>query len=137
MSFRHIVYAWCIVALAMIANGIFRETVLISVLDRPGAEALSILLGIVIILAVTRPFVIRWASPRTGQLLAVSATWLAMTLVFEFVFGHYVEGARWSEIAGEYRFWDGEMWPVALLTLLVAPFLWVRAAGPHLRSHVR
>jgi len=131
MSLRRIIFTWFVVAMAMIANGIFRETVLVQAMGRQGADAVSIALGIVVMLAVTRPFLIRWASPGTKGLLRIGLLWLAMTLVFEFAFGHYVDRKSWAEIGAQYRVWDGEMWPIALLTIVAAPLLWVRAPGRH------
>jgi len=129
MSLPRILVTWLVVAVAMIANGIFRETVLVQLLGRPGAEPVSIALGIIVMLLATRPFLVRWASPDPKGLVRIGSIWLAMTLVFEFTFGHYVDGQSWAEIGRAYRVWDGEMWPVALLTILFAPLLWVRGPG--------
>jgi hypothetical protein len=129
MSFPRIALTWFVVALAMIANGVFREVVLVPQLDREGADALSLVFGIVIMAGVTRPFLIRWATPEPMGLLRIGLIWLGMTLLFEWTFGHYVDHKSWSQLADQYRVWDGQMWPIALLTIVIAPLLWVRKPG--------
>jgi hypothetical protein len=49
------------------------------------------------------------------------ATWLALTVAFEFGFGHWVDGRSWSELAANYDVTTGHVFVVVLI--------WV-AAGP-------
>jgi hypothetical protein len=49
--------------------------------------------------------------------------WLAMTEAFEFLFFHYVGGHSWSELLAAYRFWEGRLWIVVLVTIVVAPYV--------------
>jgi hypothetical protein len=113
----------------MIANGIVRETLLLPALGRTMADVASAGLGIAIILAVTRPFLRRATDRSTAALVRISAIWLALTVSFEFLFGHYVDGQSWADLADNYALWRGHLWPVVLASVVAAPFLWGRTGG--------
>jgi len=52
--------------------------------------------------------------------------WTTLTVAFEFIFGHYVDRKSWSELAANYAIWNGRLWPLVLLSLILAPFIWTR-----------
>jgi hypothetical protein len=125
MSVMRIVLVWMLLAVCMIANGILREVALVRMLGGDLSELASVALGIVIVLAVTRPFVHSTPALGTGELLRISILWLAMTVAFELSFGHYVDHKTWSELAN-YAIWRGRLFILVLIALGVAPFLWNR-----------
>lgn len=130
MTLRRTLLVWLLILPLMIANGILRERALVPSLGRRGADLASALFGIAIILSVTRPF-LRRASDRSLRALAtVSVVWLLLTVAFEFLFGHYVDGKSWSELAENYALWRGALWPLVLASLVAAPFLWGRRGSP-------
>ncbi|MBL8446270.1 MAG: hypothetical protein JNJ44_02530, partial [Zoogloeaceae bacterium] len=51
----------------------------------------------------------------------VGIGWLASTVVFEFGMGRWVLGKPWSDLLAAYTFTDGNLWPLVLLTVLLAP----------------
>ncbi len=70
-----------------------------------------------------------WMVPRwTISPGWLALLWLAMTESFEFLFFHYVGGHSWSELLAAYRFWEGRLWVLVLVAIVVAPFL-VRKVG--------
>jgi hypothetical protein len=134
MTLERTLGVWLVILPLMIANGIFREAVLVPWFGRGTADLASAALGIVIILAVTRPF-LRRASDRSYRALArISVLWLGLTVAFEFFFGHYVDGKPWPELLANYAIWRGNLWPLVLASLVAAPFLWGRSAGVSNRS---
>ncbi len=128
MSYRRLIGVWLLLCGAMVGNGIFREAALVPTIKRTAADIVSAALGITIILVITRPF-LRRAKPdaHPGR---VAAIWIGMTIAFEFLFGHYGDGKSWSELAGNYAIWRGKLWPVVLLAVPLAPFLWLRRPAP-------
>ncbi len=58
-----------------------------------------------------------------SQLLRVGAAGLLGTVLFEFSFGHYVDGKSWGELAADYNLAKGRLWPLVLLTIFSAPLL--------------
>lgn len=126
MSLIKLIGVWCLLAVVMIGNGIFRESLLLESFGRRNADIFSAVLGIALILGITRPFLKPLAGRSAKELAVISVAWVAMTLVFEFVFGHWVDGKSWSELLGNYAIWRGRLWPLVLASLAVAPFIWAR-----------
>jgi hypothetical protein len=117
---------WLLLAVLMSANGAFRELVLKRAVTPPSADATSAVLGMAIILAVTAQFLRPLADQPLAAAARVSVLLVVPTIAFEFLFGHYVDGKGWGELAGNYAIWRGRLWPVVLLTIATAPFLWSR-----------
>ena len=126
MSFAKLLLAWVTILPFMIANGMFREVVLKRMVSDRAAEAISVALGVVIMLALTRFLLRPLAGKATSQLVRASLFLVVLTVAFEFVFGRYVDGRSWSELAANYAIWRGALWPIALAALAFTPFLWGR-----------
>ena len=126
MSFPSLLKAWLIILPVMIANGVFRELVLRRAVGPVMADTLSVVLGIVIIVALTRRLLSPIAGSSSAALVKASATLVMLTVAFEFLFGHYVDNKSWSELVENYYIWRGNLWPAALATLAFMPFLWGR-----------
>lgn len=133
MSLIKLLGVWVILAAAMIANGILRVTVLQPRFGSTTAEVLSAVFGIIIILALTRPFLRPLAGATAPELLIVSVAWVVLTVIFEFTFGHWVDGKSWSELAGDYAIWRGRLWLLVLMTLAATPFIWARPGSARQR----
>jgi uncharacterized membrane protein YgdD (TMEM256/DUF423 family) len=114
---------WLTLAVVMFGNGAFRVLVLQPRLGESLARQLATVSGIVIVVALTLLFVRRLAHPRSRDLLKVGLLWLVLTLLFEFGMGA-VSGASWETMLADYDLGRGRLWPLALLTILVAPWLW-------------
>ena len=129
MSIARIVGIWLILAIAMIANGAFREMALRPTIGAAQAGIISAILGVAIILAITRWSFRRLAGAGTNQLVIASAVLVGLTVAFEFLFGRYVDRRTWAELVADYAVWRGRLWPIVLLTIAVTPFLWGRWAA--------
>jgi hypothetical protein len=114
---------WWILAVAMFTNGACRVLVLQPRLGEGFARQLATVSGIVIVLALSLPFVRRLAHPRSRDLLEVGLLWLVLTVLFEFGMG-LVSGASWEAMLADYDLRRGRLWPLALVAILVAPSLW-------------
>ena len=126
MTFLKLLKAWLIILPFMIVNGIFRELVIKSFVSPAVAEAISVALGITIVVLVTRWVLRPLAGKSVAALVRASVTLVALTVAFEFLFGHYVDRKSWSELAANYEIWNGKLWPVALAVIAAMPFVWGR-----------
>jgi hypothetical protein len=126
MSLRRVLGVWLALCVAMVGNGIFREAALVPVFRRAAADVLSAALGIGIVLAITRLFLRGFAGRPDARPGQVAVIWLGVTVAFEFLFGHFVDGKSWGELAGNYALWRGRLWPVVLAFVGLAPFVWLR-----------
>lgn len=126
MSLGRVLLAWVAMAVAMTANGIFRESALKRWLSAPAADNVSAALGALIILLVSYFFFRPLAGSDTRTLLVVSAILVLPTVIFELAIGRLVDRKSWAQLFGDYAIWRGELWPLLLLLLAVTPFIWGR-----------
>ena len=52
-----------------------------------------------------------------------------MTVVFEFIFGHYVMEHPWSKLFHDYNLLAGRVWLLLLLWTTLAPYILYRLQG--------
>ncbi|QCU91160.1 hypothetical protein FE785_07960 [Thiomicrorhabdus sediminis] len=57
------------------------------------------------------------------QALLIGGIWLVMTVMFEFIFGHYVMGNAWSVLFHDYNVFEGRVWLIVLVWALLAPYV--------------
>jgi hypothetical protein len=63
----------------------------------------------------------RWPIPTRRAAFAIGGTWVVLTVAFEFVFGHWVDGDSWSELAGNYNLAAGNLWLIVLVWIGAGP----------------
>ncbi|MBX3132200.1 MAG: hypothetical protein KF689_02280 [Gemmatimonadaceae bacterium] len=131
MSYRRLLAAWLLLAVLMPLNGIARELGLKRLLDHGLADVLSAILGVLIILIVTRTIFRIAPGTRLRRLLGMGALLAAMTIAFETTIGR-LEGKSWEQLLTNYAFWRGRLWPFVLLTLAATPLVW--GLSPRTRS---
>ncbi|MDH4463605.1 MAG: hypothetical protein QE290_06150 [Acidovorax sp.] len=120
---------WCLILPGAVANGIFRQAVLLPALGTAAAFVLSglMLAGWILVLATAT---VRWMGIHTSRgALGAGVIWLALTLGFEFGFGALVQGKSVPELLQAYAFHDGNIWPLVLLTTLLGPLLALQIRG--------
>ena len=117
---------WLLLAVLMSANGIFRELALKPALGATSADIVSAMLGIAIILGITWWLFRPLAGSATRDLVRASVLLVSLTVAFEFLVGHFVDGKSWSELVANYVIWRGRLWPIVLATIALTPFLWGR-----------
>ncbi len=122
MTLTRVLLVWLLLAVLMTANGAFREFGLKSVMSGAGAETLSAILGIGIVLAVGRRLLRSSRDYPLGSLALIGLFLVALTLAFEFGVGA-LGGKSWSEMLADYRIWEGRLWPLVLVAVFAAPFL--------------
>jgi len=120
---------WLVMAVLAVANGVFRETVLVPRMDEYAAHVLSTLALVAMILAVSAAYFWTTATAYTDlELLAVGAAWTVLTVVFEFLVGR-AEGTPVSVTLGQYDVFAGQVWILVPIALLVSPYLFGRVLG--------
>ncbi|HXT68745.1 MAG TPA: hypothetical protein VN700_03265 [Vicinamibacterales bacterium] len=117
---------WSGILVIAIANGAFRQGILIPRLgDAVGHVISTLMLSAAVI--VVAWLTIGWIGP-TGDLnpWGIGIYWFALTVAFEFLAGHYLFGTPWPVILSDYNVLKGRIWPLVLLATLVAPALATR-----------
>lgn len=113
--------AWAVILVLAIANGALREGVLIPAFGKSAGFVLSgaLLSGLIVVLA----YWLARLSPGlpVSRGFRIGGLWLALTLSFEFGFGRFVQHKSWAELGRAYTFEDGNLWPLVLVVVLLAP----------------
>jgi hypothetical protein len=65
----------------------------------------------------------RWPIPTRRIAVEMGGTWLALTVLFEFGFGHYVDGASWERLLEQYDVTRGYIWIMVLIWARVGPLV--------------
>jgi hypothetical protein len=120
------VLAWFPMVLLAIANGVIRVSTYGKYMSELRAHQLSTVTGILLfalyIWALTR----WWRLESAHQALVIGGLWLALTVAFEFGFGHYVMGHPWSRLLHDYDLLAGRVWVIGLAWVAVAPWFFYR-----------
>jgi hypothetical protein len=121
---RRAALTWVAMIPVAILNGTFREVALKRVLDDQPARQISVatasLAFLVLVYLIMREYVVDETDQR---LLRIGLTWLAATILFEFGFGHFIDGKSWGELAHDYNIFAGRLWPIFLGIEAAAPLL--------------
>ncbi len=124
-----VVLWWIGLVILAILNGALRERVLI-----PSMGSFAGLIASGIVLSALVFIVACIAMPRLGRFTAgaywiIGAVWLALTVIFEFGFGLFVERRTMAEVLRAYTFSGGNIWILVLAATLVSPWLAAHARG--------
>ena len=118
---------WFAMLIMASVNGAVREALLVPTMGAGPARAVSTLLLCAIVFLLTY-VTIRWIDPRSPRdVWIIGALWVALTLGFEFLAGHFLFGNPWSELLEEYNVFRGRTWILAVVTIFVAPWVCARA----------
>jgi hypothetical protein len=122
---------WGALLVVAIANGLVRVAWIIPrVGDQRGHQISTLTLSASILLVTF--LTIAWLRPASRMdALAIGAMWVAMTLAFEFLGGHYLFGKSWDALLAEYNLLAGRIWILVLLVTAAAPLM---AAASRLTS---
>jgi hypothetical protein len=122
MLFVYGLGAWLLFMVTAIANGAFRESLL---LPRFGSEVghwiSTAMLCVLLVIEIVVFLAIVGDGESSGDLLALGAMWLVLTLLFEFGFGHWVAKKPWRKLLADYNVLEGRAWPAVLLVILFTP----------------
>lgn len=113
---------WLGMAVIAIANGYIGKTYVAPRLGDYGTHVYKTLFFIPVI------FLFAWlyANATRGETwlanaLFVGCFWVSLTILFEFVFGHYVLRNSWEVLIADYRIWQGRLWLLVLISVAIAP----------------
>ena len=117
---------WIGMVVIGILNGIMREYLYGQLMPELSAHQLSTLIGLVLfgIYIWFLSGVCQIESAK--QALLIGAIWFFLTVVFEFIFGHYVIGHSWSKLFHDYNLAKGRVWSLVLIWISIAPYIFYR-----------
>lgn len=115
---------WFLLVIVAILNGLFRNSFIEPKVGEYAAHIISTILLVCIILVVVSLFISRIKIDYTKtDLLLIGTIWLILSILFEFVFGHYVLGISWDTLLADYNILKGRIWSLVLLVEFISPLL--------------
>jgi hypothetical protein len=122
-SFATYLTFWLVLMILGVANGIVRELTYGRRLSELRAHQLSTLTG-VLVMTLAVWLLSLFIRPSSMEIaLLIGLIWLALTVAFEFGFGHWVARHTWEELLADYNILKGRLWPLFLLWMLLLPGL--------------
>ncbi|MHA1192365.1 MAG: hypothetical protein ACTSP9_08720 [Promethearchaeota archaeon] len=104
---------------AGIRNGVYKPLV-----GDLTAHQISTIIFIIIILVVTY-LILRFSNFQLSdsEALLIGTTWLILTILFEFIAGHYAFENSWEKLFADYNILKGRIWSFVLVTTFFAPYI--------------
>ncbi len=62
-----------------------------------------------------------WPIESGKQAILIGFTWLVVTILFEFGFGHYIMNNSWEKLFHDYRIDKGRLWSLVLIWIFLSP----------------
>ena len=127
MDARIFLYAfgvWVIFGILAIINGVIRNKFYAPKIGEYPAHVISTIIAICFVVVGTY-LLLRFMRIDYSNiaLLLIGGFWVILTVLFEFVFGHYVVGNPWEKLLADYNILKGRLWGLFLLTELISPIL--------------
>lgn len=115
---------WFLLAILAILNGLFRNSLIEPKVGEYAAHIISTFLLVSIILVVVYLFIsrIKFVYTKT-DLLLIGVIWLILSILFEFVFGHYVLDISWDILFSGYNILKGRISILVPLVVFLSPLL--------------
>ena len=114
---------WVPLPFIFIANGLLRQFGYGPHMSDLAAHQISSLVGLVLLGVYVWCLNQFWPLPSGAQAVAVGVVWFLMTVLFEFVFGHFVAGHSWETLLRDYNLAAGRIWLLVLLWTALAPWV--------------
>lgn len=118
--------AWLGLVGLAILNGLAREKTYGRLMKELSAHQLSTLTGLFLFGTYAWILTGIYRIESAVQALVIGGMWLILTILFEFVFGHYVIGHPWPRLLHDYNLRQGRVWLLVLVWTALAPYLFFR-----------
>ena len=112
---------WCGILVLASVNGGMRQAWLIPQFGETAGRVVSTVI-LSALVAATTWFTIRWIAPYTRRdAVLIGVMWVALTLGFEFLAGHYLFGNTWNALLADYDLRRGRIWILVVVVVAIAP----------------
>jgi hypothetical protein len=120
---------WFVMLVVASANGALRQAVLVPAAGDVAGRAISTLI-LAALIALLTWMTIGWIRPRTtAAAWLIGALWVALTLTFEFLVGHFLFGTAWNVLLEDYDILRGRIWILVVIVTAIAPRVCASARG--------
>lgn len=104
-----------------IINGSIRQYYFRNYMRELSANQLSVL-SFIILFAIYVWYILPWLKlSSVREAFHTGIIWISYTVIFEFIFGHFVMKHSWEKLFYEYNILEGRLWIIILLWILLSP----------------
>ena len=123
-----IIYAasWTGMVILAIVNGAVREKVYGPFMGELSAHQLSTLSGIILFGVYIWILTGICRIETSNQAFVIGIMWVIMTVLFEFMFGHFIMKHPWTKLFHDYNLLEGRVWLLVLIWTAIAPYVFYR-----------
>jgi len=114
---------WIVLAVSAIVVATFRVGVLLPWFGEQTAHQLGTLLYLIVQFIIICLFIRKMKIKDVKTLLGIGFFWLVITIIFEFIFGHFVMGHPWQKLFADYNLFNGRLWVLVLINNLFSPLI--------------
>lgn len=116
------VLAWTALPFAAVANGVLRDTTYGKSMGKTAGHSLAVAPLAAVVGLWAGLLARRWPLPSRSAAVRVGIFWLVLTLAFETALGR-ARGVSARDQLAEYDVRRGRLWPLALVTVALAPLV--------------
>jgi len=121
MNYAKAFYLWLGFLAVAMAVALIRDKLLTPIVGQLEARALGTMLVSAVIFGLICAYVSRLDGTTPGSLVRLGIFWTVLTILFEYIFSHFVLGVSWEFIGVDYNISQGRLWPLELLIILFGP----------------
>ena len=114
---------WFLLAMLAIINGTIRTLYILPALGEQTAHVVGTIIFLLLQFLIIYYFIRKTSISETRKLITVGIFWILITILFEFIFGHYVMNHSWKKLFADYNILNGRLWSLVLLNNLIAPLI--------------
>jgi hypothetical protein len=114
---------WLVLAISAIIVALFRNGVLLPSLGEQSAHQIGTLIFLIVQFLIIYFFIKKIKLNEIRIILSIGIFWLTLTIIFEFLFGHYVIGHPWEKLFADYNILNGRLWVLVLINNVIAPII--------------
>ena len=111
-------------AVLAVMNGVTRNAIYSPVVGEKLAHQISTITLSIIFLGAIYLFFSKTNSVYAHtDLWIIGLCWFTATIMFEFIFGHYVFGNSWEKLFTDYNLLEGRIWVIIPIVIFFGPWL--------------
>lgn len=114
---------WFPMIVIAILNGALRQGFYVTFLNNLSAHQLSVVSGILFFAIYIWIITGKWKIKSAKESVQIGLMWLLMTIIFEFIFGHFVMGHSWEKLSYDYNILEGRLWIIVLIWVTISPYI--------------
>ena len=115
--------AWVGGAVLGLVNGSLREFTYGRRLNEHAAHQVSTGTLILMLMLYMQGLERRWPIGSRRAAVRIGGTWVFLTVLFEFGFGHFIGGKSWRGLLEDYDLTKGRLWSLVLMAMAAGPLI--------------